>query len=76
MAREISPICDFIFRSIQTRLPMDTVDVELTVRIAKGIYTYRKDHMAKSMVFLPWSRTIIPFPSLGRKLQAYQDQNK
>ena len=63
MAREISPVCDFIFQSIWTGLPTDTVDVELTVRMVKGIYTYRKDHMAKSMVFLPWTRTIIPFPS-------------
>ena len=64
MAREISPICNFIFGSIWTGLPMDTVDVELTVRMVKGIYTYRKDHTAKSTMFLPWSRTIIPFPSL------------
>ena len=32
---------------------MDTVDVELTVRMVKGIYTYRKDHMAKSTVLAP-----------------------
>ena len=55
---------------------MDTVDVELTVRMVKGIYTYRKDHTAKSTVFLPWSMTVIPFPSLQRKIQAYRDQNK
>ena len=60
MAREISPVCNFIFGSIWTGLPMDTVDVELTVRMVKGIYTYRKDHTA--MVFSPWSRTVIPFP--------------
>ena len=64
MAREISPVCDFIFRSIRTGLPIDTVNVELMVRMVKGIYTYRKDHMAKSTVFSPWSKTIIPFPSL------------
>ena len=67
MAREISPICDFIFGSIWTGLPMDTVDIELTVRTVKGIYMYRKDHMAKSTVFSPWSRTFIPFPSLQRR---------
>ena len=38
----------------------------------KGIYTYRKDHMAESMVFSPRSRTVIPFPSLLGKIQAYQ----
>ena len=64
MAREISPVCDFIFGSICTSLPVDTVDVELTIRMVKGIYTYRKDHMAESMVFLPCSKTVIPFPSL------------
>ena len=44
--------------------------------MVKGIYTYRKDHTAKSMVFSPGSRTIIPFLSLQRKIQAYQDENK
>ena len=50
MAREISPICDFIFGSIRTSLPMDTVDVDLTIWTVKGIYTYRKDHTAESMI--------------------------
>ena len=76
MAREISPICNFIFGSIQTGLPTDMVDVELTIRTVKGICIYRKDHMAESMVFLPWSRTVIPFPSLCKKIQAYQDENR
>ena len=75
MARETSPICDFIFGSIRTGLSMDTVNVELTIRMVKGIYTHRKDHMAESMVFSPWSRTVIPFPSLWRKIQANQDGN-
>ena len=53
MAREISPVCNFIFRSKWTGLPTDTVDVEPTIRIVKSIYTYMNDHMAKSMVFIP-----------------------
>ena len=76
MAREISPICNFIFGSIETGLPTDTVDVELTIRMVKGIYIYRKDHMPESTVFSPWSRTVIPFPSLCKKIQAYQDENR
>ena len=76
MAREISPICNFIFRSIRTGLPTDMVDVELIIRTIKGIYTYRKDHVAKSTVFSPWSGTVIPFPSLCKKIQAYQDENR
>ena len=61
MAREISPVLDFIFGSIRTGLPMDTVDVELMVRMVKGIYMYRKKHMTESTVFSPWSRTVTPF---------------
>ena len=53
MAREISPVCNFIFGSKWIGLLMDTVDVELTVRMVKGIYTYRKDHTAESTVFSP-----------------------
>ena len=53
MAREISPVCNFIFGSICTGLPTDMVGVELTIGTVKGIYTYRKDHIAESMVFSP-----------------------
>ena len=76
MAREISLVCDFMFGSICTGLPMDTVDMELMIRTVKGIYTYRKDHTAESMVFSPRSRTIILFPSLHKKIQAFQDENR
>ena len=64
MAREISPVCDFIFGFIRTSLLTDTVDVDLTVRMVKGIYTYQKDHTVESMIFTPWSKNVIPFPSL------------
>ena len=76
MAREISPVCDFIFESIQTGLPMDAVDIELMIRMVKGINTYRKDHTAESTVFSPWSRTVIPSPSMCKKIQAFQDKNR
>ena len=76
MAREISPICNFIFRSIHTRLLTDTVDVKLTIHMVKGIYMYRKGHIAESMVFSPWNRTVIPFPSLCKKIKAFQDENR
>ena len=38
MAREINPICDFILGSIWTGMQTDMVDVELMVRMVKGIY--------------------------------------
>ena len=76
MARQISPVCDFIFGSICTSLLTDTVDMEPMIRKVKGIYTYRKDHTAKSMVFSPWSRIVTPFPSLCKKIQAFQSKSR
>ena len=76
MVREINPVCNFIFGSIHMCLLTDTVDVELTIRMVKGIYTYCKDHTTESMVFLPWSKTVTPFPSLRWKIQAYKNDTK
>ena len=73
MAREISPICNFILISIRTSLLMDTIDVALTIWTVKGIYTYRKDHTIESTIFTPCSKKVIPFPSLRWKIQAFQD---
>ena len=76
MAREISPVCDFIFGSIRTSLLTDTVDVDLTIQTVKGNYIYRKDHTTESMIFTLWSKKVIPFPSLRWKIQAFQDEKR
>ena len=62
MAREISPMCDFIFGSIRTSLLIDMVDMDLTIHTVEGIYTYRKNHTAQSTIFTPWSKSVIPAP--------------
>ena len=36
----------------------------------------QKDHMAESIVFSPWGRTVIPLPSLHKEIQVYQDVNR
>ena len=72
MAREISPIYYFIFGLIRTCLPTDIVDVALSIRTVKGIYTYRKDHTMESMTFTSWSKKVILFPSLRQKIQVFQ----
>ena len=55
---------------------MDTVEVELTVQMVKGIYTYRKDHTAESTIITPWSKKVMPFLSLRCKIQVYQDDQR
>ena len=67
MAREISSVCDFIFRSIRTCSPTDMVNIDSTVRTVRGIYMYRKDHTVESTIFTLWSKKVIPFPHLDEK---------
>ena len=76
MAREISPICNFIFGLIRTCLLTVIVDIDLTIQTVKRIYTYRKDHTMESTIFTPWSKKVIPFPSLRQKIQAFQDNKR
>ena len=76
MAREISPICGFIFRWMRTSLPTDMVDVDLTLRRVKGIYMYGNDLTIESTIFTPWSKKTIPFPSLRQDIQAFQDDKR
>ena len=76
MAREISPICNFIFGLIRTCLLTDTVDVDLTIWTVKSIYMYRKDLTVESTIFPPWSKKVITFPSLRRKIKMFQDEKR
>ena len=73
MAREISPVCDFIFGSIRTSLLTEMVGVDLTIRMVKGIYMYCKDHTTELTIFTLWSTSVIPFPLLRQKIQAFKD---
>ena len=75
MAREINPMCNFIFHSICTCLLTGMWGIELTIKTVKAIYTYHKDHTAESTIFSPWSKSVIPFPSLRQKIQAFKDDN-
>ena len=67
MAREINRVCDFFFGFMHMNLPIDTVDVELTLRTVQGIYIYCKDHTAETTIFTAWSKSVTPFPSLRKR---------
>ena len=50
---------------------MDMVDVDSTIQMVKGTYTYKKDHTAESVIFTPLSKKVIPFHSFRCKIQAF-----
>ena len=76
MTREINPVCNFFFSFMCTNLPADTVDIELIPRMVQGIYIYCKNHSAESTIFTPWSKSVIPFPSLRKKIKAFKEDSK
>ena len=76
MAREINLVCNFFFGFMHTNLPIDKVDIELTIRMVQGIYIYCKDHTAESTIFTPWSKSVTPFPSLRKKIKAFKEDSR
>ena len=76
MAREINLKSNFFSGFMCTNLPANTVDVELTLRMVQGIYIYHKDHTAETTIFTPWSKSVIPFPSLRKKIKAFKEDSK
>ena len=72
IAREISPFCNFIFGSIWTGLLTDKVDVELVIRTIKGIYMYRKDHMAESTCFCHGVGPLSLFPHCIKSVSGWE----
>ena len=76
MAREINAECNFFFGFMHTNFPVDTVDVELTLRTVQGIYIYHKDHTMETTIFTSASKSVTPFPSLRKKIKAFKEESK
>ena len=55
---------------------MDRVDIEMTIQTVKGIYTYRNDHVAESMIFTIWGMKVKSLPMIRQKTQAFQDDKR
>ena len=76
MAHNISLICDILFGSIRTNLLTDTVDIELTVQMVKGIYMYRKDQTAESMIILCRFLILFKFSNNDTRSNFLKEQNQ
>ena len=68
--------CDFDFHYFHCAIPKDTVDVEMTIWMMDGIYTYRRDQTTQITSYSPWSRQVKPFSSLRRKIANYEHEGK
>ena len=76
MACKLKHTCNFLFSFFQCALPNDTIDIEFTVRIVKGIHPYRKDNTSKQVTCSSCSRQMKPFLSLQKKIEAYEEEKR
>ena len=76
MACDLAPSCNFLYGVLSYHLPEDTIDVELTVRMLKGIHSYRKDCSTQISSCSPWSLQVCPFLSLTKKMEVYLEERR
>ena len=46
--------CDFEFHYFYFAIPEDMVDMEMTIWMVGGIYTYMRDETTQTMSYSPW----------------------
>ena len=71
MACILRPECNFLNRYFRCLLPLETVDVEVKVKMIRGIHTFRRDRMSQIIKCNPWSTKLHPYPSLFQKIKTY-----
>ena len=71
MACIIKPECNFLHRYLRCLLPIETMDVEVKIKMMRGIHTFRGDQTTQVISCNPWSTRLCPCPSLIRKMKNY-----
>ena len=71
MACILKPECNFLHRYFRCLLPLETVDVEVKVKMMKGTHMFRRDRTTQVISCNPWSARLCPYPSLIRKMRTY-----
>ena len=76
MACVLAHKCNFLYWFFQCQLLEDTIDVEITVRMVKGIHTFKGDQTTPVISCRPWSSQLHPFPSLAKKMKTYLQERR
>ena len=62
MACILMPECNFMHGYFRCLLPEATMDVEVKVKMMRGIHTFRRDHTHPGHSCKPWSSRLHPYP--------------
>ena len=67
----LKPECNFLNRYFRCLLPLETVDVEVKIKMMRGIHTFRRDRTTQVIKCNPWITRLCPYPSLIQKMKTY-----
>ena len=73
MACILKPECNFLHGYFRCLLPLETVDIEVNVKMMRQIQTFRRDRTTEVISCNPWSTRLHPYPSSIRKMKTYLD---
>ena len=68
MAKEMNMSCDFVEHQLNCKLPANTMDVLLKVRMKSGEHTFREDVYTRTLKYRRWNNELRPFHSLKRRV--------
>ena len=71
MACILFPECNFLHGYFRCQLPMETVDMGVTVKTVQHIHMFRRDRTSQVIKCNPWSTRLHPYPSLVQKMRTY-----
>ena len=71
MACILCPKCNVLHSYLKCLLQVETVDIELKVKMMQGIHTFRQDRTSQVIECNPWSTRLCPYPSLVTKMKIY-----
>ena len=67
MAFILKPECNFLNGYFRCLLPLESVDVEVKVKMMRGIHTFRRDRTTQVILCNPWNTRLHPYPHLHLK---------
>ena len=68
MAKEMNVSCNFIERKLECKLPDNTMDVLLKMRMRSGEHTFREDVYTRTLKYRKWNNQLRQFCSLKRRV--------
>ena len=71
MACILKPECNFLHGYFRYLLHIETVDIEVKIKMMRGIYMFRRDWTTQAISCNPWSMSCHPYASLIRKMKTY-----